>query len=315
MDSASDLQHVFVVNPAAGSASAESQVKQALRSLGEGVAASVYVTTAPGDATRYVRSLCETAVAPLRFYACGGDGTLNEVVNGAVGFPGVSVGCWPSGSGNDYVKIYGGRERFLNVQAQIHGDETPVDLMRVGNRRAINMVHFGFDSRVAVTMSRIKRKPFIGGRNAYYTAVLKNFLGPLSAPWTVRVDGELLCDGPMLLCTVACGQYVGGSFRCAPRSDNADGLLDIGLVKSMSHARFVSLIGAYTKGTHLDDPRLRDCLVYRRGTHVSVLAEPETPISLDGEILREEAFEICMEPQALRFVVPQGALKAPSPTA
>ncbi len=306
------VMHVFVVNPAAGYSSAEGAVRQSLRAYGGALDSLVHVTNAPGEATRFVRAACEKGDAPLRFYACGGDGTLNEVVNGAAGFSGVSVACWPCGSGNDYVKYYGGRERFLDLAAQVEGAETPVDLMRVGDRAAINMVHFGFDSRVAETMARVKRLPLVGGQNAYYTGIIKTFFSPFKNRCTVWVDGEKLNDGLMLLCTVACGQYVGGSFRSAPRSDNADGLMDVCLVKPISRARFFSLIGPYERGEHLENAKFGDCLVYRRGRTVSVRAEKPSAICMDGEIIRKQAFEISVQKQALRFVVPRGAKPIPA---
>ncbi|MHC1785724.1 MAG: diacylglycerol kinase family protein [Christensenellales bacterium] len=301
------IKHHFIVNPTAGLHSAEGEVAQKLAAFQDRQETCLYVTRGPGDASDFVRKTCLMEAGPLRFYACGGDGTLNEVVNGAWGFPQAAVGCYPCGSGNDYVKYYGGKEAFLDLSRQFLGEESPVDLMRMGDRLAINMVHFGFDSLVTQTMQRIRRMPLIGGKNAYYTGVLSAFFKPFANPCKVWVDGQALNDHTLLLCTVACGQFVGGGFRCAPRSDNQDGLMDVCLCLPVSRPKFVSLIKSYTLGTHLDDPRFKKVLAYRRGHQITLQMERDFPVSMDGELIRGQNFEINLLPQALRFVVPSGA--------
>ena len=109
------MKHVFIINPAAGKENAYETIKAALESLETPVDYTLYLTKGQGDATAYVRSYCREHAERVRFYACGGDGTLNEVVNGLVGFPQASLGCYPSGSGNDFVKYYGGKQIFLNI--------------------------------------------------------------------------------------------------------------------------------------------------------------------------------------------------------
>lgn len=301
------MKHIFVVNPKAGRQSAEPEIEQAIARLPGTLDAQMYVTQAPGDAVRYVRQMCSQSNESLRFYACGGDGTLNEVVNGAYGFDHAAVACYPSGSGNDFVKYYGGPASFLDIAAQLAGEETQVDLMRAGDRLAINMVHFGFDAKVARTMLKVRRTPLIGGNNAYYTGVVAALLQPMATACHVYADGELLTQGNLLLCTLACGQYVGGGFRCAPRSSNTDGLMEVCLAKPISRFRFVGLIGTYTKGTHLDDPAMRDIIVYRRARQVQLEADKPFTLLLDGELIEGRSITVDLLPRALRFVVPRGA--------
>ena len=115
------MKHIFILNPAAGRINSFERIEGELKQVyaAGGLDYQIYETKAPGDATAYIRDYCRMHDEPVRFYACGGDGTLNEVVNGAVGFPQASVGCYPCGSGNDFVKYYGGKQHFLNLQAQI----------------------------------------------------------------------------------------------------------------------------------------------------------------------------------------------------
>lgn len=266
----------------------------------------VYVTKARGDASDYIRLCRAQEEGMLRFYACGGDGTLNEVVNGAYGLRQVEVGCYPCGSGNDYVKYYGGREAFLDLGRQLNGKSQRVDLMDAGGRLAINMVHFGLDSAVAKTMIRWRRVPVLGGKNAYYAGVVSALLQPLGTPCTLWVDGEQINKDKLLLCTIANGQYVGGGYRAAPRSDNGDGVLDVCLVRPLPRIRMLGLMKAYREGTHLEDPRLKDSLSYRQGQHVRIEGKERFVMLLDGELYDHKDVDVRVIPDALSFVLPEG---------
>ena len=128
----------------------------------------------------------------------------------------------------------------------------------------------------------------------------------------VSVDGELLNpDGNILLCTIANGQYVGGSFRCAPRSLDNDGLLEVCLVKPISVLKFVGLVNVYTEGTHLDDERFADILEYRRGKKIEIEAPEGFIYSFDGELIRQNKFTVEVVPNAIRFAVPKSATYLP----
>ncbi len=306
------MKHIFIINPAAGKENAYQKIQTALSSLPTRVDFEIYLTQGRGDATAFVHEYCKTHTEPVRFYACGGDGTLNEVVSGVVNYPKASLGCYPCGSGNDFVKYYGGKEHFLDVRALIEADEEYVDLMRVGDRYAINATHLGFDSCCADVMSKVRRKKLIGGKNAYTTGVVVGLFKAMKNACRIYADGELLNEkGTILLCTVTNGQYVGGSFRCAPRSLDNDGLLEVCLVTPMSHVRFISLINQYKIGAHLDNPKLKKYLTYRRAKSVTVEAPEGFVYILDGELIHGSHFTVEVMPRAVRFAVPKTAVALP----
>lgn len=308
MKGRSFMKHVFVINPAAGRANAFDAIKSALNELNTSLDYELYQTRGQGDATAFVRAYCQKYADPVRFYACGGDGTLNEVVNGAYGFAQASVACYPSGSGNDFVKYYGGKEAFLNLAELTEAPEEYIDLIRVGDRYAINAAHFGFDSCVAKTMMRVRRKKLIGGKRAYATGVLMGLLCAMRNACRVSVDGELLNPrGYLLLCTIANGQYVGGSYRCAPRSLNNDGMLEICLIRPISHFTFLRLMKDYERGLHLDNPVFDRYIEYRRGHSVTVEAPEGFVYSFDGELIEQNRFTVETVERAIRFAVPRSA--------
>lgn len=305
------MKHIFVVNPAAGGEDKSPYIAQTLNDIDADT--ELYVTQAPLDATRYVRERCQEAGdEALRFYACGGDGTLNEVVAGAVpaaaGGRAVAVGCVPYGSGNDFVKYWPDRA-FSDLAAQVAGEPVAVDVMRLGDRCCINTLNFGFEAEVCRTMTDVRRKPLIGGRMAYTTGIVKSLATGRRTPCRITVDGELWHDGDLLLANLANGMYAGGGYRCAPRAVVDDGWLEAMAIGPMSIARFARMIGSYERGTHLDDPRLSDVLAYRRGRRVRIESAAPFYIAIDGELLCGHCFDIECLPRALRFIVPDKLLQ------
>ena len=307
------MKHIFILNPVAGqnNAAAAARLQEHMQRYNGVLDYEFYKTQRAGDATEYVRARCEAEPdAPLRFYACGGDGTANEVLHGVVGHENASMTIYPCGSGNDFVKYYGGADRFLDIDALLNAEEAPIDVMRVGDRYSLNVTHFGFDTAVTRTMEKYRHKKLLGGKRAYTVGILSALLKSMKNDCTVWVDGEKINDGKILLCTVANGTHVGGNYKCAPHSDNTDGLLEICLVRPISRFTLVKLIGVYREGTHLSDPRFRDIIAYRRGKSVRVSAPEGFAFLLDGEIVEQNEFTVEVCPAAVRFAVP--AVQAPT---
>ena len=302
------MHHLFVVNAYAGKNGADKDISAVLEKLEEGTY-TVHYTTQKGEAISFVRAFCtEHADQTIRVYACGGDGTAHEVANGIVGYENASMTIYPCGSGNDFVKYYGGKYPFLNVDALVAAQDAPIDLICVNDKYyAINAVHFGFDSAVAELMGKIRHKKIIGGSMAYPVSVAKALLTSMKTYCTVKADGEVLNPkGELLLCTVANGQYVGGSYRCAPRSANDDGLLEVCLVKPVSRLKFLMLMNAYKEGKHLDDPRFSKYIEYRRAKCVEIdAASPVFPCTLDGEVIYGRHICAQVEEKSIRFAVPK----------
>ena len=301
------MKYIFVMNPAAGSGSAEKIIHSALRDLDEQVQYETYVTRTQKDATAYVKRWCETHPnEEVRFIACGGDGTINEVFSGTVGFPNVSVTCYPCGSGNDFVKSFGGAEKFLNIPALLHAKTRKIDLLQAGDHYSVNAINFGFDTAVAMSVEEDRKRKGTSSRSAYTRGIIKALFTNMSNKFRIIADGEeLLPEGSALLCTLANGQYLGGSFRDAPRAKTDDGLIEVCILREISYLQFMKTIGIYARGDHLDDPSLKDIVIYRQAEKVEVIAPEGFAYSLDGEIIRENHFTVEVRHKILDLAVPE----------
>ena len=304
------MKHIFIVNPQAGGKDRSGDIAKQLESLD--VASEMYVTLSQHDATRYVRktieSLSDAGSEKLRFYACGGDGTLNEVVSGVLSAKGqphtaVEVGCYPCGSGDDFVKNWP-ETNFKDLAALVHGLSEEVDVMSFNGHYSVNTLNYGFEAAVCRTMAQVRRKPLIGGRMAYTTGIVSSLINGRKNHCRVEVDGELWHEGDLLLLSLANGQFAGGGYHCAPRASVSDGLIEVMAIKPMSVLSFARLIKYYKNGELLDRPELRDIVSHRRGLSVTIDAGAPSFAATDGELVEGQLFEITMIPKAIRFIVP-----------
>ena len=300
------MKHIFVVNPCAGGRDRSGDIRSALSALGSD--AEIYNTRGPRDATRFVAGWCaEHPGEDVRFYSCGGDGTLNEVVSGVMGaergMRKVEVGCYPCGSGDDFVRYWQGTD-FTDIAALLQGTAVPVDVMRLGDRYCVNTLNYGFEAAVCHTMASVRRVPVVGGRMAYTTGIGVSLATGRRNRCRVTVDGELWLDGEVLLLSVANGQYAGGGYHCAPRAVNDDGLLEVMAATPMSVARFAKLIKYYKNGELLDREELRDIVRYRRGRHVVIDPMRDSYVATDGEIVPGRCFDAECLHHAVNFVIP-----------
>lgn len=128
------MKHLFIVNPKAGKGSAAEQFMKTLESNLKALNVEdydIHITTSQGDGISYTKKLVETG-EPIRVYACGGDGTLYEVVNACAEHKNAEVAAIPLGSGNDFIRIFGKKEELLNVSDHINGTPMEFDLIKCG---------------------------------------------------------------------------------------------------------------------------------------------------------------------------------------
>lgn len=300
------MKHIFVVNPKAGKNDATEKMAGLVSLLDDSIEKEIYITKGARDAERYVRWYSDThGDEKVRFYACGGDGTANEVASGLIGCANAEMTCIPIGSGNDYVKYYGGADRFLDLRSLMNGSPATVDVMKVNDRYSLNVCNFGFDAMVCKTMIEVRRKWLIGGRNAYTTGIVKALFKGRRTYCRISVDGKTVNDGDILLCTLGNGRYVGGAYQCSPKSFNDDGLIEVCFFSPISVLRFVRLLKPYRDGTFIDRDDLQDIMTYMRGRKIDIESREAIDLCVDGEMMYDNCYHIEQLPKAINFVVPR----------
>lgn len=313
-------KHIFVLNPASGRRRHSNDILREIRDAANrvGVDFDVYFTRGPGDATGFIRKTCEERAfaGPIRFYGCGGDGTVNELVNGAYGFDGVEVGVIPQGTGNDYIRNYGEAEAFLDIERQLLGESRYSDLIHyraeydgeITEALCANMFNIGFDSHVVATTDRVKKLPLINGSMAYLASVFITLAKKKETSLLVEYRDGTVYDDKVLLLSIANGCFCGGGIKGVPRSILDDGLMDVSLVRGgVSRRFFVKLFPKYQKGTHLDDPRVKGIIDYRQEPCLTVTCKGNgLALCVDGEVSRQKKVTFEVIPKAIRFIVPKG---------
>lgn len=301
--------HHFLINPAAGKGAYTDALTRKIQRAcdGRGADYRIHTTARPGDATEYVRAAVAASPEKQRFYACGGDGTLSETINGAACAENAEFAVIPIGTGNDFERNFTGLDNFFDIECQLDGTATKIDVLRCNDRYALNMINIGFDSNVAKKTGEIKRSPMIPTGLAYVAGVAITFCKPFGTKMDIELaDGTRIQDS-LMLTAIANGAFCGGGFKAAPRAALSDGLMDICVINKVSRIKFIQLIGAYKKGTHLELPMAKDIIRYYQTSSVRFKFDAPLGICIDGEIEMNDHIDITVLPGALAFSIPAGS--------
>ena len=288
------MNNIHILNPAAGQGAA-------LKYKSNDSSEIVHITSGVGDAENYVCEICKTN-PDTHFIIYGGDGTLNEVVNGIMNAGAnqqARISIVPVGTGNDFIKNF-----------TEHGEYT-VDVIKYNDRYSVNIINFGFDCNAVEEMMKLKKLPFIFGSLAYVLGVFITLMKPLgkkiSLKFTDTNNNEQQYNGEFLLAAIANGSYYGGGFNAAPLASLTDGLLDIMVINKISRLKFISLVGDYKKGTHMDYAKCKPTDKFDGVIDFFRCKSMEInnidKICVDGEICYETSLKIDVIPQAITFIM------------
>lgn len=297
------MLHLFIINPAAGSKDRTKQYTRAIETACQkkNLTYRIAVSQAPGDCCRIAREAAQTG-EDLRLYACGGDGTLNEVVAGAAGFPNAAVTVFSGGSGNDFTKLFDDPDAFRDIERLLDPQETAFDLIRCNDDICLNICSVGLDARIGTDVANYKRIPLLSGFRAYAVSAIINTIRGVAEHYVVEIDGERVDDEHTLIC--ACnGRFYGGGFNPVPEANPADGLLDVLLIKKVSRLKVLKVIGKYKNGAYRELPEL---VRHFRTKSLKIICDGPTSINLDGELRTAKEVTISVAEEKLRFFFPRG---------
>lgn len=298
------MLHAFLINPRAGRPGAAKRATETIETACQrvGLDYAVTVTESPGDAVRITRAYADSG-KDVRLYACGGDGTLNQVVQVAAGRENLAVTNIPMGTGNDFLKIFGPdcQTAFWDIPALAQGPQAAFDLIDCNGVLGLDVVCAGVDARVAKDVHQF---PSLSGKWAYVLSLGSNVLFKgLSRPMRVTMGGQSW-DEPISLVCVCNGRYYGGGFMPVGEAMPDDGVLDALLVPQVSLFTFARLVGDYGSGRYARHPDV--VKPYHGPGPITLEADEPITLCVDGEITEDTRFTIGLSEKKLNFFWPAG---------
>ena len=315
------MRYLFILNPAAGKQDCTvqliPQLQQAAVRAGIPVdAVATCKTEYAGHAKALARAAAEEAAKAgeqLHIWTAGGDGTLVEALTGVQGFANAAVGCLPYGSGNDFLRTYGTRAEFTDLDAQLAGGEVTIDLLETNLGLSATICAAGLDAQVAYGIPKFRRIPLCGGEVSYLLSIVEQLCGHIGRRVTFTIDDEELTVD-CLMCAICNGRAYGGGFLAAPEADPADGWLDVMIVRRVGRLTIAKLLGMYKSGRHFVNGQLTEeakpYFLYRRARRVALRpADGRGPIvaTADGECAPCDAVEAVLRPLSGRILLPAPA--------
>ena len=295
------MRHLFIINPAAGSHDQTREYTEKIAAACQGLDYIVAVSACPGDCTRLAREAAKSG-EEVRIYACGGDGTLNEVAAGAAGFKNAAITAFSGGSGNDFTKLFSDPDAFRDIEKLLDPEEATFDLIRCNGDISLNICSVGLDARIGTDVANYKRLPLLHGYSAYVASTVVNVVKGIAEHYVVEVDGKIL-DGEHTMICACNGRYYGGGFNPVPNADPTDGLLDVLVVKKVSRLQVPGVVGKYKSGRYKELPHL---VQHFRTKKITIHCDKETSINLDGELRRGKTVSMSIAKEKIRFFYPKG---------
>ncbi|GIM28349.1 diacylglycerol kinase [Clostridium polyendosporum] len=290
------MNHLFIINPAAGKGKGI-KYAEVVREYFRHKEDPYYIefTKGPGDAERIAREYVTTN--NYRVYSIGGDGTLNEVLNGIVNSSS-SLAVIPSGTGNDFFRNIDASSDESLLYRTIKGKEKYIDIGKVNGRYFLSVASAGIDAEVVFNSDRFKKLPLFNGMSTYVAGVFYTLFKYKSFKCKISTDkGDYHKE--TLLLAVANGKYYGGGMKIAPLAELNDGYLDIYHIDKANPFRIIFLFPKLIKGTHESIKEV----TYSKSKKVKINSQESFLLNIDGEIFRttEAAFDIISDGIKLVF--------------
>ncbi len=313
------MKYCFIINPASGKSATKEGLAEKIQEAADvrGIEATVLTTSQAGDTQRFMLEFAlNNALEEIRFYVCGGDGTLCEAVNGIMSLPrrdGVHLGIIPVGTGNDFVRNFGDKDNFLNMEAQLDAEPLEIDLLRCNDLYCINMINIGFDCQVVVKTAKIKRHKLIPSKLAYIFGLVLTLIKKPGVQMKLSCGSAAAEDKKLLLTTFANGGFCGGGFHSNPNSSLCDGKIDALFVNNISRTKFIGIVNRYKSGTHLTGEF--DAILHAKKAELyKLIFDKPTEISVDGEIITVNSADIHCLPRAISVLLPRGCTYKGAPS-
>ena len=297
------MKHLFIINPAAGSRNQTEAYRKKIAAVCElrNLEYAIEVSGAPGQCRKIANRAAKSG-EEYRIYSCGGDGTLNEIVSGIVGYDNVAVTMFSGGSGNDFARLFSDPDAFRHLSRLLDAEEVTFDLIRCNEDYSLNICSVGLDARIGTDVANYKRLPLLSGFRAYAASTLVNVIRGISEHYVIEVGGERI-DGKHTLICACNGRFYGGGFNPVPEADPTDGKLEVLLIRDVSRLQVAKVIGKYKNGQYAQLPKL---VRHFSTDRLKIICDKPTPINLDGELRIADVVDIRVAEEKVRFFYPNG---------
>lgn len=275
------MKHIFIVNPISGKGKtlkAVDRIKKVCEE--ENLDYEIYFTEYPKDATKIARKYRFTKNI---IYSVGGDGTLNEVLNGIVGTKNL-LGVIPAGSGNDFYKTL----------SKIDEEYPVIDIGKVNDRYFINIISIGIDAEVANNVSLMKKRK-VPTNQIYNASLIYTFFKYKYKDIELSIDEKEQKKGKCTILTICNGQVYGGGYKIAPSAKLTDGYFDVYYVEKVNKPQLPSLINMLKQGIHEKHNKVHKS----QATKIKFKCDKELVCNIDGEIMTDKKFNVKIIPNAI----------------
>lgn len=275
------MKHIFIVNPISGKGKtlkAVDRIKKVCEE--ENLDYEIYFTEYPKDATKIARKYRFTKNI---IYSVGGDGTLNEVLNGIVGTKNL-LGVIPAGSGNDFYKTL----------SKIDEEYPVIDIGKVNDRYFINIISIGIDAEVANNVSLMKKRK-VPTNQIYNASLIYTFFKYKYKDIELSIDEKEQKKGKCTILTICNGQVYGGGYKIVPSAKLTDGYFDVYYVEKVNKPQLPSLINMLKQGIHEKHNKVHKS----QATKIKFKCDKELVCNIDGEIMTAKKFNVKIIPNAI----------------
>lgn len=287
------MRFKLIINPVAGGKRGRNLTEKILERLRTwGISFEYEFSRYIGHATEIARRSVKGVDAVV---AVGGDGTVNEVLNGIFGYN-IPLGILPVGRGNDFFRTIS-NSRILDVILKPFLDIPKfnmVDVGRMNDRYFINVAGVGFDAMVAGISEPVR---FLGPV-AYLGSALVGLLKNKGIRLKLNIDGNKI-DMNALMIAIANGRYFGGKMLIAPEASPWDGKFDVCLIENASKLEVLKTLPKVYSGKHIYHPKVKTF----KAEYLEITSTGNMPVEMDGEIFYTDRLKIEMIPRSVPLIL------------
>lgn len=298
------MKDVFIVNPNSGR-NDQYHLMNEIKEHFQGKRIIIEKTKFPGHATHITQKYALNTTEPVHIFACGGDGTLHEIVNGMAGCKHISLSIIPIGTGNDFIKSLKGYQKnhFFDLSRYNEPVKQNCDLLKVNGEYAINTVSFGFDVNVAKHVNHFRDKISVGGIVPYYLGMLASLSKPLAQEYRIQIDDKKYPSDKYTFVVFCNGKYYGGGYKPCPDARIDDGKIDVCMIRNVKRTQIVGLAKKYEKGLHVN---YSEIVEMKKGKAIHMdTNNKDVDVNLDGEIRSMKNPTVEIVPGAIQLLLPR----------